>query len=77
MGESPQVLGQAGLLIDAQKKGRKERKRERGREGRDEKGRESTICGCSGCAAVVERFPTHARLPILLTPVVASATTKK
>lgn len=31
MGELLQVLGQAGLLIDAQKKGNKERKRERGR----------------------------------------------
>lgn len=58
MGESPQVLGQAGLLIDAQKKGRKERKRERGREGRGEKGRESTVCGCSGCASGVERSHT-------------------
>jgi hypothetical protein len=43
VGKSPQVLGQAGLLIDALKKGSKERKRERGREGRDEKGRVNSL----------------------------------
>ena len=49
MGKSPQVLGQAGLLIDALKKGSKERKRERGREGRDEKGRVNSLRGLWMC----------------------------
>lgn len=58
MGKSPQVLGQAGLLIGALKKGSKEREGEAGKEGVRKE--ESAIQGSSGRASVVERFPnTH------------------